>query len=168
MKGRGDLIELVPWGGRALEVGVNEGDNLLEWVTRRPDVICHGADSWEGKFKAAMPRAYSRIGSMVFLHPHSSLEVAEQFRNSRDRFDLIYIDAHHEYANVAADIRAWWPMVKVGGILAGHDYEMKPPMDGWEAIEVKKAVDDWAAENNLKINVIDEPAPSWWVRKVKA
>lgn len=36
--------------------------------------------------------------------------------------DLVYIDADHRYEHVAADIRAWWPVVRVGGIVAGHDY----------------------------------------------
>lgn len=36
--------------------------------------------------------------------------------------DFVYLDAAHDFASVAADLRAWAPKVKVGGIVAGHDY----------------------------------------------
>jgi len=36
--------------------------------------------------------------------------------------DFCFIDADHNYASVLADLRAWWPNIKPGGTLAGHDY----------------------------------------------
>jgi len=36
--------------------------------------------------------------------------------------DFVFIDAGHEYKNVIKDIRAWYPKVKPGGIISGHDY----------------------------------------------
>lgn len=37
--------------------------------------------------------------------------------------DLVFIDADHRYNSVKQDIDLWWPKVKVGGILCGHDCE---------------------------------------------
>lgn len=49
-----------------------------------------------------------------------SLDAANLFWN--EYFDLVYIDASHFYEEVKADIIAWLPKVKKGGIIAGHDY----------------------------------------------
>ncbi len=37
-------------------------------------------------------------------------------------FDFIYLDARHDYCAVAEDIKCYWPKVRPGGILAGHDF----------------------------------------------
>lgn len=41
--------------------------------------------------------------------------------------DLIFIDALHDYEHVMQDISLWWPHVRKGGILAGHDFNHKWP-----------------------------------------
>lgn len=47
-----------------------------------------------------------------------SAEVAQTFT---DTVDLIYIDAGHERHQVEADLRAWLPHLKRGGIICGDD-----------------------------------------------
>ncbi len=36
--------------------------------------------------------------------------------------DLIYVDAAHEEDKVLLDLQAWWPKLKLGGVIAGDDY----------------------------------------------
>ncbi len=37
--------------------------------------------------------------------------------------DFVFIDAGHRYDEFSADLTAWYPKVKVGGIICGHDCE---------------------------------------------
>jgi len=36
--------------------------------------------------------------------------------------DFVFIDAGHDYESVKKDINSWYPKVKNGGVIAGHDY----------------------------------------------
>jgi hypothetical protein len=36
--------------------------------------------------------------------------------------DFVFIDADHTYESLLADLRAWWPLVRSGGAIAGHDH----------------------------------------------
>jgi hypothetical protein len=52
--------------------------------------------------------------------------------------DFVYIDANHRYEYVVADLAAWSPKVKVGGIVSGHDYKKfkdQMKIHVWEAVE---------------------------------
>jgi GT2 family glycosyltransferase len=49
--------------------------------------------------------------------------------------DFVFIDAAHDYESVKKDINAWFPKIKKGGIISGHDY-------AWSD-DVKKAVDEF-------------------------
>ena len=39
-----------------------------------------------------------------------------------DSVDFVYIDARHDYCAVTEDLELFWPKLRVGGIMAGHDY----------------------------------------------
>jgi len=58
--------------------------------------------------------------------------------------DLIFLDAAHDYENVLADIRAWLPIVKRGGVLCGHDY------DRWGANQSKEVIELCSRPLDLK------------------
>ena len=57
------------------------------------------------------------------------------FTYEDEYFDFVFIDADHKYESVKQDIDDWYPKVKVGGILAGHDYAQTQH-------GIRKAVDD--------------------------
>ena len=73
--------------------------------------------------------------------------------------DFVYIDANHSYESCSADIKAWYPKVRVGGVFSGHDY------DCFEG--VSRAVNEFAAEAGISFEVLRRGGPpSWWfVRK---
>eukprot|EP01062_Namystynia_karyoxenos_P034037 TRINITY_DN24986_c0_g1_i1.p1 TRINITY_DN24986_c0_g1~~TRINITY_DN24986_c0_g1_i1.p1 ORF type:complete len:428 (+),score=90.66 TRINITY_DN24986_c0_g1_i1:42-1286(+) len=47
-------------------------------------------------------------------------EAAAHFRNSS--VDFVYIDARHDFKAVTEDLVAWWPKLRPGGVMSGHDY----------------------------------------------
>lgn len=49
-----------------------------------------------------------------------SLEAAQYFAHVGRTFDLVFIDALHDYDSVLADLKAWWPLVN--SCLSGHDF----------------------------------------------
>lgn len=55
----------------------------------------------------------------------TSIEAAA--RAAERTFDLVFIDALHDYESVRDDIAAWTPLVRPGGVLAGHDFNHQWP-----------------------------------------
>jgi predicted O-methyltransferase YrrM len=66
--------------------------------------------------------------------------------------DFAFIDAGHDYASVLSDLAAWWPRVRPGGALAGHDYGDP----AWP--EVARAVHDFFRRTGLRSPL----APACW------
>jgi predicted O-methyltransferase YrrM len=67
--------------------------------------------------------------------------------------DAVFLDGDHEYEGVLQDLRCWYPKVKPGGLLAGHDYDRDT---------VRRATRDFFQRDNLHC-VLD--AMSWAVKK---
>ncbi len=65
-----------------------------------------------------------------------SVSVASQYAD--DSLDFVFIDGDHRYEYVKADIEAWLPKMKLGSVLAGHDY-------GW-CEDVRRAVHEVLGE----------------------
>lgn len=81
-----------------------------------------------------------------------------------ESLDWVYVDAGHMYHECLDDLRVWYPKVKHGGIITGHDYVENVPYLG-----VCRAVKDFMAETgvcNLKLTSgRGERAPSFWLEK---
>src|SRR3990170_414875 len=50
----------------------------------------------------------------------TSVEVAKTITDNS--LDWIYLDADHRYPGIKADLNAWFPKVRPGGVVSGHDY----------------------------------------------
>jgi predicted O-methyltransferase YrrM len=51
------------------------------------------------------------------------LESIAASKNYPDQsLDFVFIDANHSYEAVKDDIQSWYPKVKTGGYIGGHDY----------------------------------------------
>jgi predicted O-methyltransferase YrrM len=85
-----------------------------------------------------------------------SLEAAAALAAQKEQFDLVYIDADHRYEGVKADIEAWLPLVRDGGIICGHDYG-DPGFPGVEKAVREAFGDDHADENAVWWHVVNKP-----------
>lgn len=102
-----------------------------------------------------------------------------------ESLDFVYIDANHTYDGVKNDIKDWYPKVKSGGLVMGHDYlpkdlypegtkdiplhlfeEGKPDESYYAGMfGVNPAVDEFAIKNNYTVNVTEEFLGTWWFIK---
>lgn len=70
--------------------------------------------------------------------------------------DFVYIDGDHKYEEVKRDIECWFPKVKKGGCIGGHDYGKKNYLGVRRA--VKESFGDF---------VITIPSVTVWLYHVK-
>jgi len=90
-----------------------------------------------------------------------SVEMAATFRDME--LDWIYLDADHREESVLADLKAWYPKVRVGGMLSGHDYFNSP---GWENHHgVKAAVDAFFGCRIVSLTTEFQYEHSWYIIK---
>jgi len=61
-----------------------------------------------------------RVKHIITPKRGDSVQMAATYED--DSLDFVFIDGDHRYECVKADVEAWLPKVKSGGILAGHDY----------------------------------------------
>lgn len=89
----------------------------------------------------------------------TSLEAAAQTKDGS--MDFVYLDGNHEKSHVLADLAAWMPKVRRGGILSGHDFKINPSKP---FIEVEQAVRQFTAERGIApVYVLEaDKSPSWY------
>jgi len=116
------IVEVgVFWGNNAVSLYDNLRPRMMYLVDQYKPYAEHNFP--ESKFKNDQRRAVLKM--LGFGYPHTffflpSIEAAKVIPNE---LDLVYIDAAHDKENVMADIRSWWPKVRLGGMLCGHDYD---------------------------------------------
>jgi predicted O-methyltransferase YrrM len=122
--------------GRGVEVGTQRGLFARE-IKYDGEIIC--VDIWEDE--DIFQEALNNLPNCT-LYRIDSLSASKLFED--ESLDWVYIDADHTYDGVKADLNAWIPKVRKGGLVMGHDYfngEYKGINFG-----VKKAVDELKKE----------------------
>lgn len=105
--------------------------------------------------RESLPKAKKKLSKfkekVVFIIKKSS-EAVDDIPNN---LDFVYIDGNHAYEFVKKDIEMYYPKVRRGGVIGGHDFS--PSFLG-----VSKAVMDFATKNNLKLH---GRKFDWWIVK---
>jgi Methyltransferase domain len=152
------LLAELPPGGVGAELGVDQGD-FTETILRvaRPQRLFL-VDSWatrrynDDKARRVQDRFASQIAAgQVSIHRGLSLEAVSRFEDAS--LDWIYIDSSHAYGVTAAELRAYAPKLKPGGIMAGHDYSMGNWVKGFR-YGVIEAVHEFCVEHDWELRYL--------------
>eukprot|EP00667_Euglena_gracilis_P018473 EG_transcript_19600 len=144
-------------------------------LTNYSDVSNAGKQQQEELFRTTQERLAPFATKLVYLRMLTS-EAAPLIHNNS--LDYVYIDARHDYCGASEDIRNYWPKVRPGGIVAGHDYLFanSPQLEGqdWSLCgdgtrhmgAVKGAVLEFAAAMGVTVrSTTRDKFPSWLIRK---
>jgi len=104
-------------------------------------------ESTAGTKQAAKEAFYNNIKThkkFIETREEYSPSAAESFEN--ESIDCVWVDALHDYDSVLKDLTAWYPKVKKGGILGGHDFN-------YDFGGVPRAVHDFCVKNALAYTV---------------
>jgi hypothetical protein len=64
---------------------------------------------------------FAQYGDRVTIIRKFSIEAAKDIPDGS--LDFVYIDGNHSYLDCVRDLEAWYPKIRVGGIMSGHDYK---------------------------------------------
>jgi len=173
---------LVPVNGPLVgaEIGVDRGGLSGHLLRELPGLTLHMVDTWatpapdssyvKSGDGCAMKSQEQRDGDKRrcmevtdfaadrrIVHIGDSVGAAKAIKDGE--LDFAFIDADHSYEGVSADIAAWWPKVRSGGVFCGHDYE-HPAGEKWG---VKRAVEEFAAKAGLRVEL--GAGYTWFVAK---
>lgn len=142
-----------------VELGVLRGPTFKHLIQTCDELTLYGVDVFYDD-RIWKPAGISKTESLLELEPVSwyseLLEFSKNFspraniirdftalaaKKFEDKsLDFIFIDADHSYSGVKKDIDAWYPKVKMGGLISGHDIDM---------VDVKRAVDEEFGSTHL-------------------
>ena len=157
------------------ELGFNKGAEIGVFGGYFAEVLCNNipgltlicVDPWDrGKYKRAEAEARERLKVYdTKIVKGYSAEAATDVPDGS--LDFVYIDGAHDYDNVKADIEAWTPKVRVGGIVSGDDFYdfpsgkggiMKAATEFTSHHQYNLRLTEWDMENPIR----DDRQPSFW------
>jgi len=183
--------------GKGVEVGTFKGEFSREIIKEWLGVL-YMVDVWrplgdeylDASNHAQHASAYAETmenikGSEDFgvMIRATSEVAADIFAN--ESLDFVYIDANHAYDFVKQDIALWYPKVKKGGYLGGHDYIdldwysdpnflpngkdkhiWSQNMTFYHGVfGVNVAVDEFCRDNGYTPTITEEWFGSWMIKK---
>lgn len=139
-----------------VEIGVAAGVYARVICRENPQAKYWGVDPWrpysgykdynaQSEFDGLKEKAHKRMKSYencTFLEEYSMFSVN---RFSDNSVDFVYLDGNHTDPFITQDLKSWYPKVRPGGFLAGHDYTKLKHT----ACDVIPAVNRFVSENAI-------------------
>ena len=112
-----------------VEVGVLRGENareiMREWLEVNTLYLVDNYKNNEKEYNTALEILRGWENRLEWIID-DSVQAAQTLYD----LDFAYIDGDHSYNGVKRDIEAYWPKIKKGGVLCGHDYQKR-----WTSLE---------------------------------
>jgi hypothetical protein len=150
------------------EIGVNKGDFSVFLFKNVPDLSMLCIDPWDCYYSKRIQRKQNRAheAAKKQLAPwdakivkKTSLDAVKYVPD--ESLDFIHIDGDHRFDFCMTDHIFWAPKVKIGGIIAGHDYAHH---HGFGVIEAINAYT--RAHNIIDWYIVKGHMPTYfWVKK---
>lgn len=177
--------ELLKPNPTCMEIGVDKGlfsRNILDILEPKKLVLVDPFNTLTDPISQAEfyplfdhRTVYSTDASLMSVNDLMSDEIAngkvvidknlsvDAVKNYKDKtFDFIYIDACHIYESVLWDMENYFPKLKKGGLLCGHDYFNHP------GFGVIRAVNEFCEKYDYQIIILcEESACGDWVLSPK-
>lgn len=125
------LLDLLPFGATIAELGVFSGDGTRQFLASSKVARIYCVDAWVGGYDETDQASQADMGEAerafdILLHDPRVVKVKATTIQATvvvpGDLDLVYLDSDHRYPAVKDDLMAWIRKVKLGGIVAGHDY----------------------------------------------
>lgn len=137
---------------KGAEIGVCWGRYSEILCRHNPKLHLLAVDNWHKKLTwESYESAKVRLANLnVTIDRRSSMEAAVDVAD--ESLDFVFIDANHEYTAVRDDIREWSKKVRIGGIVAGHDYYKTKSGN----MGVINAVNEYVTEHDYTLLLTDK------------
>lgn len=100
--------------------------SIDSWSTRSFEDPLNSSKKMQTQFDEHYQSAVRRLSNYnCNIVRKESLEAVKDIPDNS--LDFVYIDANHNFAQIAQDLYEWQKKVKPGGIISGHDYSHFPP-----------------------------------------
>lgn len=145
------------WGGTLLMVDIwREQDHETYFdIMNQPQVLQD----------QAMQKAINAVLRFQGRYQIKRMTTVDAAKDVEDNsLEFVYIDANHSYEATYADLVAWYPKVKPGCLVAGHDF-LDSENNCGSRFGVVKAVTEFTAEMPIVLRYSDETWPNWWFFK---
>lgn len=135
------MLGVIPDGGRMVEVGCYHGHSVIFIAglakQHGKHIGIYAVDTFKGSpehKKRGEVDFYDRfldnvvscgVGNYIEPLRMTSEQAAKCFED--ESLDFVFLDADHGYPSVKKDIECWYPKVKIGGVISGHDYDKTWP-----------------------------------------
>jgi len=114
----------IPDGGTYAEIGSYIGGSLL--CVYKASRIAKVKINLIGIESIIRPPLLEYTKSIPCLKIINAKSDAARGKIKNNSIDLFFIDGSHDYEQVKRDISNYWPKLKIGGNLLGHDYSGHP------------------------------------------